>query len=296
MDEEYIKRIQELAKKVNDTNAHINLFQPRVRGRTPTQAFSEFLTNKEQGDWAEELVLQILDSKLTGFYPVSYGRSDNLIAGDEGFKEFYETYQNELDEIGKCPDLLIFDNEKPKNQLVDRIKKEISRNQLIDLVKEARAGLEVRSSAFLVKQYIEFMKAKGEDYKGRNFLSFTPKVEDLAVILKWIEIHGVPHFYVQVLFDRIYVISFEKILEMLSEPSNFKVKYAIEKNSKNQFKNTIHINLDEGTCLAEDIHLPKHKSEMKELPRGRILSYVNFLVGDIPNVDKEKLLQAFKLN
>ena len=34
---------------------------------------------------------------------------DDIIAGDENFKEFYEEYQNELDEIGKRPDILIFD-------------------------------------------------------------------------------------------------------------------------------------------------------------------------------------------
>lgn len=220
MDKEYVKRITELAKKVNQNNPQINLFQKRIRGRAPTQAFSEFLTNREQGDWAEDLMLKILNSKLDSFYSTSYGRNDNLIAGDEGFREFYESYQDELDEIGKCPDILIFAEKNSKNKLEEEMNRQKSRKHLIELVKKAVAGLEVRSSAFLVNRYIEFMKAKGEDYKGRNFLSFTPKVEDLAVIIKWIETHGIPHFYVQVLFDRIYVISFEKILEILSEKGN----------------------------------------------------------------------------
>jgi hypothetical protein len=295
MDEEYVKRIRELAVNVNKNNPQIDLFQVRVRGRAPTQAFSEFLTNREQGDWAEETVLKILKSNLKKFYSVSYGRTDSLIAGDNKFKEFYESYQDELDEIGKCPDILIFDDESVENELSKEIANKKPRKDLIEVVREARAGLEVRSSAFLVGQYISFMKSKGEDYKGRNFLSFTPKVEDLAVIIKWIEIHGVPHYYVQVLFDRIYIISFEKILEILSVPGNLKTKYYIEKNAKNQFKNTIHINLDEGECLTEKVILPKHKSAMKELGRGRILSYVSFLAEETKDIKQEDLLRIFNL-
>jgi hypothetical protein len=205
-------------------------------------------------------MLLILNSKLKNFNSISYGRGESLIAGDDDFKTFYEDYQDELDEIGKCPDVLIFDDSAISKELDKNIKSQKPRKELIELVKKAKAGLEIRSSAFLVSKYIEFMKSKKEDFKGRDFLSFTPKIEDLAVILKWIKIHRVPHFYVQVLFDRIYVISFERILEILSDRVNLNNKYFIEKNAKNQFKSTIHINLNEGICIAKDAELPEHKS------------------------------------
>tara|TARA_Y100000590_G_scaffold440839_1_gene566757 strand:+ start:604 stop:1500 length:897 start_codon:yes stop_codon:yes gene_type:complete len=289
-------RILELAKKVNQSNPEIDFFQERIRGRVPTQVFSEFLTNKEQGDWAEDLILELLNLNLENFYPTSYGRSDSLIAGEEGFKEFYEGYQDELDDIGKCPDILIFDNEKDKELVKGEIDKEKPRKDVVNVVQKASAGLEVRSSAFLVGKYDDFMKVKGKDFKGRKNLSFTVKIEDISVVIKWIERHGVPHYYVQVFFDRIYVIAFEKILEILSNPKNHKTKYFIEKNAKNQFKSTIHINLDEGECIGKDFGLPKHKSGMKELPRGRVLSYVHFFTDVIPDVKKEDLLNVFDLN
>ena len=34
----------------------------QLSGRSPTMASSEFLTNKEQGNWAEELVFNAINS------------------------------------------------------------------------------------------------------------------------------------------------------------------------------------------------------------------------------------------
>ena len=80
----------------------------QLSGRPPTMASSEFLTNKEQGDWAEKLVLDAINSYSKDYCAVKYGRSDSLSAGDPGFKDFYTSYQRELNTIGKKPDLLIF--------------------------------------------------------------------------------------------------------------------------------------------------------------------------------------------
>jgi len=121
----------------------------------------------------------------------------------------------------------------------------------------------------------------------RDFLSFTPKVEDIYVIYKWIKKFHVPHYYVQVFFDSVYAISFKKILEIISNPSYKKKKFFIEKNAKNQFKTTIHIDIDEGFLLAEKIDFPDHRSECKEIERGRLLFYVTFEKGKAYlNVDK----------
>ena len=80
---------------------------PRVRNSPPTQASSEFITNREQGDWAERLILQAINKTNQNFVAVQYGKGDQLVAGEPGFGEFYGSYQNELDLIGKRPDLLI---------------------------------------------------------------------------------------------------------------------------------------------------------------------------------------------
>lgn len=73
----------------------------RSRGSAPTQVSSEFLTNKEQGDWAEKALLSAINRHSRRYIAGKYGRDDDIVAGESGFKEFYANYQDELDEIGK---------------------------------------------------------------------------------------------------------------------------------------------------------------------------------------------------
>ncbi len=106
MNREYIQEIEDLIKNVPQDIVNFSL--ERRRGNVPTQAFSEFLTNREQGDWAEALIFKAINEIENGIVAVRYGKSDQIVAGEPGFKEFYEKYQDELDVIGKRPDLLIF--------------------------------------------------------------------------------------------------------------------------------------------------------------------------------------------
>lgn len=50
----YYDRIRKLTKNV--PVELVDFEQARDPARTPTQASSNFITNKEQGDWAESLV------------------------------------------------------------------------------------------------------------------------------------------------------------------------------------------------------------------------------------------------
>jgi hypothetical protein len=276
MNSQYQKRIERLIKSIPKDIIDINI--PRVRGRVPTQAFSEFLTHREQGDWAEWLVQDLINKSNAGIIAVKYGRTDDIISGDPKFPEFYRAYQDELDTIGKKPDLLIFKEKSYDNRIgfdVSRIENE----KLDGIAKGAVAALEVRSSAFLVNKYNQYLKTKPKKSKGREFLSFTPKTEDVMVIGKWISIFGIEHFYVQVFFDKIYMIPFEKILEIISNKENKNKLFTIEENAKNQFKSTIHISVEEGICLTEGMEMPQHVSSFKELDRGRLLFYVKFKEG-----------------
>lgn len=78
----------------------------QVDGRPPTMANSEFLTNKEQGDWAEKIVFSAINRNMEEYFAVEYGRSESIAAGDDGFAEFYIEYQQEFNTIGKRPDIL----------------------------------------------------------------------------------------------------------------------------------------------------------------------------------------------
>jgi hypothetical protein len=115
---------------------------------------------------------------------------------------------------------------------------------------------------------------------GRDYLSVTVKVEDLVVVLDWIRTHQIPHYYVQVFFDSIYLLSFERILRLLSDASAHEESYWIQQHEKNQMKRTIHIDIDEGHCLSTDVQRPETDAETREHPDGRLQNYVSFQTPD----------------
>lgn len=344
----YKTKIDQLKNKLEAMESPARLDIVFTPGRAPTQAFSEFLTNKEQGDWAEKTFIEIFNSKNSKYWAVKYGRSEDLIAGEDGFDAYYSDYQNELSEIGKRPDLLIFDREFFKENYDEIIDiSNFHRFELDPLVKKAVQAVEVRSSAFISekyaahaaeirkkstdiiidacnkliteysdeisknKQWIDYAENVVENQavnlenpramsrsstkrlaecslitkeinknisiiKKRDFLSITPKAEDLSLVYKWISIYNVPHFYCQVFFDQAIIISFEDILTILSNPEEEEINYFIEKDEKNQGKVTFKINIKLGKKVMDKLSIPKHFSAMRELPKGRLLFYVKF--------------------
>jgi type II restriction enzyme len=273
----YFEKIQELTRLIPATI--VDFSQPRDRTSPPTQASSNFITNKEQGDWAEDLIFRAINETSVNYIAVRYGKSDDLIAGDKGFKKFYHEFQDELDTIGKRPDLLIFNKADFDTKLGHNISK-VKHSVIEDYVKKAIAGLEIRSSAFLIDKYEKEMQtrtaihlAKAIEIKNkilseysdvlehpkkkhfieilrginkntinavsfrrpswsatdrlaelsflfkdlkeniiivqkRDYLSITPKVEDIKVVYKWTEKFNVPHYYFQVfLINRMVFLS-----------------------------------------------------------------------------------------
>lgn len=315
----------------------------QMSGRPPTMASSEFLTNKEQGDWAEQVVFTAVNENSDEYCAIKYGRADSLAAGDPGFADFYSEYQDELNNIGKKPDLLIFHrSDVPNGEECDLDD---------DFVHRAVAAIEVRSSSFLVNQYSAFMEnrtreadvvchrirdrllrepfsgllaekapelygfiqhatsstfkeldfrlkswSSSEDLRKlseclkllkeqikilhkRDYLSITPKIEDMALVNRWIQRYGVRHYYLQVFFDKAYVIPFQDILTLSSDSKNEGVIFSVEKDIKNQRKITIKINIHVGKEILRRIDMPEHHSTFKELERGRLLFYVTFQGG-----------------
>lgn len=344
----YFDELREITKIIPDTIVDFSI--PRDRTSPPTQASSNFITNKEQGDWAEDLIFRAINESSQNYIAIRYGKSDDLVAGEEGFDDFYNEFQDELDTIGKKPDLLIFRKTDFDTQLGLDISK-INHLEITDYVRKAVAGLEIRSSAFLIdkyeremqertkthiesalmirdkiinefsdvfdhprrKSYLEIVKSINsetinaisfrrpswnsterlqeltllfKDLKNhisisqkRNYLSITPKVEDIKVVYKWAETFNVPHYYFQVFFDKSYGISFKNILSLLTEPEKEGTQYEISKDIKNQNKTTIKINTRNTNQVAYKILEPEHKSVRREMGRGRLLFYVSFEKG-----------------
>jgi type II restriction enzyme len=140
----YFDELREITKSIPSTIVDFNV--PRDRTSPPTQASSNFITNKEQGDWAENLIFRAINETSKNYVAVRYGKSDNLVAGEYGFDEFYNDFQDELDKIGERPDLLIFDKSDFDNNLGYDISR-IAHSKLASYVKKAIGGLEIRFSA-----------------------------------------------------------------------------------------------------------------------------------------------------
>lgn len=333
----------------------------QMEGRPPSTASSEFLTNKEQGDWAERIVFGAINENSQEYIAVKYGRAESLAAGDEGFSAFYLDYQDELNNIGKKPDLLIFNrSEFPNPDLIDLDDD--------DVVRRAVAAIEVRSSSFLANKYSAYMESRSMSANAecericrqilteplisalrekspdilsliqgatqttfreldfrlrtwsssailrelsdhlralkeqikilhkRDYLSITPKLEDLALVNRWIQHFGVKHYYLQVFFDKAYVISFREILEISSDPSKEDVVFSVERDVKNQGKTTIKINVQVGREILGRIDMPEHVAALKELDRGRLLFYVTFQGGRgylDPTVFSQEIINDF---
>lgn len=180
-----------------------------------------------------------------------------------------------------------------KTYILKEFKEELSqpsRSNYIDILKGiTKRTLNVtdfkvpgwRSTNRLVQlnDYLKQLKVAIKEIQKRDYLSITPKVEDIKVVYKWIENFNVPHFYFQVFFDKIYGISFEKILEIIADSNNEGVIFSIEEDIKNQNKTTIKINSKAGVEVAYKVKEPKHKSVRKEMERGRLLFYVTFSGG-----------------
>lgn len=310
--------------------------------RLPTMANSMFLTHKEQGDWAEDVVFRAINTHSNEYRAVKYGRRDAIAAGEPGFAKFYRSYVSELNGIGKKPDLLIYRRGNVPTNCDLEDERSIGR---------AIAAIEVRSSSFLANKYSSFMENRARqaesevqnirrriltepystllqdkseeiyrlisnankntfrelDFRPRNwsstehlrelsdllkslkkqikvlhkrdYLSITPKVEDLSLVNRWIQNYGVKHYYLQVFFDKAYIIPFKTILQIVCDPSKEGSVFSIEQDVKNQGKTTIKINVKVGKEILGRIDMPNHLSAYKEFERGRLLFYVAFSGG-----------------
>lgn len=273
----YVQRLRGLVAKIPQEIIGSPSPSP-TKIRVPTQAFSEFLINRELGDWAEDVVRRGVNDCGLGLKAIRYGRTENLVAGEPGFADFFLGYHKELQEIGKRPDLLIYKSDFPdETSFVGK-----SAKDLIPLAKKAIAGFEVRSS----QQSLSVERTPSD-------LSFTPKIEDIFNVMRWIEHHEVRHFYVQVVFGAVYAIPFERILEVLTvgpKAGGFRV----ERVARNQFKTTVYLPLDKGVCISTEFREPDIKAFRRQLSSGRMLFGVNFSGGKV-GVDALQLAGLLEL-
>ena len=68
--------------------------------------------------------------------------------------------------------------------------------------------------------------------------------------------YNVPHFYVQVFFGKVYGVSFQHILELVSNPELEDVAYSVITHDKDNNKSEIEIKLNQCWCIGDVKELP----------------------------------------
>jgi hypothetical protein len=268
---------------------------PDQKIRLPTDANSEFLANRGLGDWAEQIVAQLV--RKAGLIPVAYGDDNSLAAGEDGFREMYLRNRTGLWTHGKRPDILVFEPNTHDELGLRGSLRGFPEEDELRIVPRALAGLEVRGSKFRAKKYREVRATENQGGASPDQEQcFTPKVEDLSLVLHWVKRYRVRHFYAQVFLDEVHLISFGEILQILTareklaprktkgeasvdgfDPIRLR-KVRIEEPPNSNGKRTYFIPLSFGKLAAEipnwETGKPSFQSQMRESRLGRLDSYV----------------------
>ena len=241
---------------------------PTRKPTVPTDARSEFLANRAMGDWAERMLSAALLAALPEWKVAQYGNTDRIAAGHPEFKGRYLAGLEETRLFGKRPDLLLF----PAGCAVETDLSERGHAETETTVKQAAAAIEVRSSKFEALTYMAVRKQQRVAGKNaaRETPSFTVKVEDLIIVYRWLERHGVPQSYCQVFFDSVFAINFLEIFSIIASGSG----YSIETPAKSQEKATIMIPITRGLQVGAATGLPTFAAEQRVTELGRHDAYV----------------------
>jgi len=179
------------------------------------QRAGDFLNNQLRGRWAEEVVLSL---KVPGLTLVPFGPSGAAMPGDEDHRAVVSTYAAISLLEGKRPDVLGFDSALYSTlDAADRERIRTWPTRLLDtedhkLIGKAICALEVKNSLW---HYGERRKHSGQIDEGDRPLSITLKEEEVGPFQRWRDRTGVPVVFVQVLFDEMYCMSFERMREAI---------------------------------------------------------------------------------
>ncbi|MGA2749117.1 MAG: AccI family restriction endonuclease [Verrucomicrobiota bacterium] len=241
---------------------------PARKPVVPTDARSEFLANRAMGDWAERLLTDAIVRACPDWVVSQYGDTNRIAAGHPGFRSSYLAGIEQTRQFGKRPDLLLFPATiTPLPDLSAR-----SHAEAEEIVRQAVAAIEVRSSKFHALTYMAVRKRQREAGKttGRESPSFTVKVEDLVIVYRWLERYQVPESYFQVFFDSVFAINFLDIFAVVAGGGG----YSIESPAKSQEKATIMIPITRGTQVGRATSMPAFAAEHRVTELGRHDAFV----------------------
>jgi len=190
--------------------------EPLKLPKPPARASEAFLSTIAQGMWAEEKLIEAINS-IPQFVAVRYGQSrydHELISSKSAWKNYVTKLYEQMSKYGKRPDILVFRRDDTSLSLPKDIS-EKDEECIKDIVYKSIAGIECRSSSYY---YDEYIRERGRDLKE---LSITVKDEDIDRLIKWRETYcgSKPVYYVQLFFDKGFFISFDEVLNIINDIS-----------------------------------------------------------------------------
>jgi len=261
--------------------------------RPPAVASEAFLSTIAQGMWAEEKVIEAVNS-TTHLFAIRYGQSrydGELISKKDAWEKYVTRVYTEMKKYGKRPDVLIFkkgDIDITISDISEKLEEDIK-----DIVFKSLAGVEVRSSSYYYEDYV---KARGS---GDKELSITVKEEDIDRILKWRNTYcgSKPIYYVQIFFDKGFYISFDKILNIIERAKNTKVEHYRKEKDRKTGKLTHFIGINHAklgliaeeppTLASEAIKAWDGKVYAIRMPRGGVFKLTNEFIQELMSLTAE---------
>ncbi|MFZ8830798.1 MAG: AccI family restriction endonuclease [Thermodesulfobacteriaceae bacterium] len=257
--------------------------------RPPAVASEAFLSTIAQGMWAEEKIIEAVNS-TTQFFAIRYGQSrydGELISKKDAWKNYVTRVYTEMSKYGKRPDVLIFKKDGIDIKSIPPDISEKPEDEIRDIVFKSLVGFEVRSSSYY---YEEYVKARGKEDKE---LSITVKEEDIERILKWRNTYcGLkPIYYVQIFFDKGFYISFDEILNIIERAKITKVKHYRKEKDRKTGKLTHFIGINHAklgliaekspTLTAKSIKAWDGKVYAIRMPMGGVFKLTNEFIQEL---------------
>lgn len=230
----------------------------------------DFLSRYHQGYWAEQVARSCLE-RAAATQPVPYGTSHSEPFTDAASFRAYRLADIRLqgwsEEWGrwKRPDLLMIpraflDRLGGGGDIVPDLQR-MGNRECDEYVSKAKAAIEVETSLWHV----------GRALSAKVGLSFPVKEEDLAALQAWVSGNHVPLFIVQVFWDCVYALPFQKLEDLIALPTSDARRITPSKDRKTK-KSTYKVPLAEGARLC-DLTPPTVSGGLFEVTNGGLSVY-----------------------
>lgn len=266
------RRFPSRQEEISELVDEFILYGAKAALLTGAQRGGDFLNNQLRGQWAERVALSM---SVDGLHIVEFGPSGAAMPGEEDHRQVIMTFGEIHLLEGKRPDLLAFeqpvwdDLTAAERNLASTWPKRRLEQADEDIVKKARCGIEVKNSTW------HYEKRRSA---GRGPLSITVKEQEVSQIQDWSRRAGLPVIFIQVLFDELYCMSFQRMEAAIQrgyvyEPGDYELDKQTGAGDKVYHK--FHIVPPRHLC-GKVVFPSESTAEVRVLRDGNVVPYINF--------------------